>query len=126
MSIFNRKRDFLAEIEIYQQDMKRLVDKKSELTVQIAELKHKHKLEKEDIEHLVRIKQEKLDVDFEKKTIELERNHAAELNQQVKDFNEKMTGQLSRETDNIKSMYEKVLERLPNVSAHIGNSINKG
>ncbi len=126
MSFFNRKRDFLAEIEIYQQDIRRLVDKKSELTVQIAELKHKHKLEKEDIEHLVRIKQEKLDVDFEKKTIELERNHAAELNQQAKDFNEKMTGQLSRETDNIKSMYEKVLERLPNVSAHIGNSINKG
>ena len=93
---------------------------KEDLTIEVAELKHRHKLEKEDIEHLMRVRQEQLDIQHERKEVERERAKAREIQEVKDDYQDRLTERLEIEVENMKEMYGEILARLPNVTAHFG------
>lgn len=104
------------KIEGLETDRDKLVDRNAELSQQIRVKAHEHKLADEDIKHMVKMREEALELEFEKKALELQRKRDKEVADVKDDYRDKMEKQLGQERDNIKSMYESILERLPKVS----------
>ena len=87
-----------------------------DLKDEIAGLKSRKKIEEEDIKHMVRLKEERLEVKSQKMelTMEKEKQDAIAI---IKDgYRDKMELRLETEVSNIKEMYGQILERLPKVT----------
>ena len=98
----------------------RLKEEVAELKIQkkqeTEELKLAHKTAEEDIKHLVKLHDEKKVVEFERKSLELERKKDEEIAKVKDEYRDKMEKQLAEETKNIRGMYTEILARLPNVN----------
>ncbi len=108
-----------AEKEQLEKDNERLTDEKKALKEEVADLKLKKKMSEEDIKHMVKIRQEKLDIEHEKKIMEIERTKANEIAAVKDDYRDKMEKRLQAETTNMKDMYSEILQRLPNVNVRL-------
>lgn len=86
---------------------------------ELAALKHKKKMEEEDIKHMVKIHKERDAIEIKKITMDLEREKQNEVAEVKDKYRDKMEGRLQTEVDNMKEMYGQILERLPNVSARL-------
>ena len=106
----------VAALEQQRDDLKQQVE---DLTLQVTTLKHEHKLADEDVKHMVRIREEQLDVEYDKKVVELERKTQEEIAKVKDEYRDKLEKRLQTEVDNIKEMYAQILERLPNVTARL-------
>ena len=82
----------------------------------IASLESKKKIEEEDIKHMVRLKEERMEVANEKKQIEMEREKDTEIASVKDTYRDKLEERLEKEVESIKEMYGQILERLPNVN----------
>ncbi|MBL4891439.1 MAG: hypothetical protein JKX91_06390 [Rhizobiaceae bacterium] len=103
------------ESEVAERD--RLRQEVRDLKDDLAGLKSKKKIEEENIKHMVKMKEEKMELDFQKRVLEMERG-SAETIAKIKDQNqEEIKGMLVSEKTTIKDMYSEILERLPNISA---------
>lgn len=105
------------EIEVLEKEIKGLRKDKQKAEDELATMKHETKMGEEDIKHMVKMKEEKLDIEHEKKitTLEKEKDKAIAV---VKDkYRDKLEERLMKETDTIKGMYSEVLKRLPNLNA---------
>jgi hypothetical protein len=98
----------------------RLKEEVAELKIQkkqeTEELKLAHKTAEEDIKHLVKLHDEKQVVQFERKSLELERKKDEEIAKVKDEYRDKLEKQLAEETKNIRGMYTEILARLPNVN----------
>lgn len=83
---------------------------------EIADLKHEKKITEEDIKHMVRLREERLEVEAEKKELERDRKSQAEIAAVKDEYRDKLEKRLQTEVDNIKAMYSEILQRLPTVS----------
>ena len=108
-----------GELEKLARQRDSLKEQVEELTLQVTTLKHEHKLADEDVKHMVRIREEQLDVEYEKKVVELERQQQEAIATVKDEYRDKLEARLQTEVDNIKEMYAQILERLPNVTAKI-------
>jgi prefoldin subunit 5 len=111
-----------ARIQELQADYDRLFRERMELKTELEDLKLKRKTEEEDIKHMVRMKEERMAVDLEKKTVAIERERDATIAKVKDEYRDKMEKQLSEETKNIKEMYGQILQRLPNVNVKLTGS----
>tara|TARA_R110000803_G_scaffold210685_3_gene283218 strand:+ start:8136 stop:8522 length:387 start_codon:yes stop_codon:yes gene_type:complete len=82
----------------------------------IAGLKSKKKIEEEDIKHMVRLKEERMEVANEKKSLEMEREKDKAIAEVKDNYRDKLEGRLEKEVGNMKEMYGQILERLPNIN----------
>lgn len=90
-----------------------------ELREQLEALKHKKKLEEEEILHLVKINEEKNAIAAERKAVELEAKKTAEIAAVKDQYRDKIEKHLEARAVEIKTMYSEILERLPNVSVRL-------
>ncbi len=101
-------------------EVRRLEKEEARLTKEIETLKHKKKIEEEDIKHLVKLEKEKNGIEFQKKEMTLQKKHDDDVAKVKDEYRDKLEKHLQEETKNIKEMYGQILERLPNVTAHFG------
>ena len=83
---------------------------------ELRRVKHDHKMEEEDTKHLVKLREEKLNIEFQKKEMQVEKEKQ-DVIAEVKDaYRDKMEANLNKQISDIKGMYGQILERLPNVN----------
>ena len=86
------------------------------LRATVADLKHEQKITEEDIKHMVRIREEKLELDFEKKNLERGRIQQEAIAAVKDEYRDKRETQLEAQNVVTREMYSEILERLPTVS----------
>mgnify|MGYP003133356900 CR=1 FL=1 len=103
---------------------------KRQLEDDLAKLKHNHhldlekieskkKIADEDIKHMVKMKEEKLQVEYEKNSLKNERSKDIEVAEIRDDYRIKIEQRLETEVKNMKEMYGEILKRLPNVNVRL-------
>lgn len=108
-----------TRIQELQKDVDKYFKERLDIKTELEDLKLKRKTEEEDIKHMVRMKEERVAVELEKKTIQLERERDTAIAKVKDEYRDKMEKQLTQETENIKTMYGQILERLPNVNVKL-------
>lgn len=101
-------------------EIKDLRERKQKLEDEVRQLKLEHKIAEEDIKHMIALKEERLELDYEKKIVELQKDMDKKIMEVKEKYRDKVEKQLEKEGDNMKHMYGQILERLPNVTAHFG------
>lgn len=101
----------------------RLLKEVEKLTLQVSELKHEYKLADEDVRHMVRIKEEQLAVEQEKKVVELERKTQEEIANAKDQYRDKLEMHLNEQIKNIRGMYDEILKRLPDVNVRLKGDV---
>ena len=114
---------YKAQVEDLKKQITALTNDKMTLKQQCEEMKLKKKLDEEDIKHMVKMKEEKLEMTFQKKVLEVEKIHDEKLMKTKDQYRDKMEERLEKETANIKSMYEDILARLPNVNVRLKGEV---
>lgn len=90
---------------------------------ELATLKQKKKMEDEDIRHLVKIKEEKLNIEHQKRELERDRQKEAEIAKVKDEYRDKMERELQKQIDRMKDMYGEILQRLPNVNVRLKGDV---
>ncbi len=82
-----------------------------DLKIDLGDLRLKRKIEDEDIKHLVKMKQESLELDHKKRLMDVETEKATAI-AKVKDaYQDKAEKQLITERDGIRKMYSEILQQ---------------
>ncbi len=92
----------------YRKEIRKLKD-------DIADLKHEKKITEEDIKHMVRIREERIEVENEKKNLERDRKQQEAIAKVKDEYRDKLEARLHKEVENMKSMYSEILGRLPTI-----------
>jgi chromosome segregation ATPase len=103
------------KLEQYENEIKSLREKKNGLEMDIEKIKLEKKNEMEDTKHLVKLRDEKRELEFERKEMNIESEKEREVASVKDEYRDKMEEQLANETKNIKEMYGQILERLPSI-----------
>jgi len=91
----------------------------------IAGLKNDKKIAEEDIKHMVRIREEKLEVENERKNLERDRQQQEAIATVKDEYRDKLEKRLQTEVNNIKEMYGQILQRLPTVTVRQRDSVSE-
>jgi len=118
--MFGRKEDKSKQDEIDNLKVliKSLKNDKRDLKEQIEELRLKKKMEEEDIKHMVRINNERKDIELEKEKIKLQKVSADEIAAVKDNYRDKTEQQLEKQLTDMRGMYGEILERLPNYNVN--------
>jgi len=92
---------------------------------EIADLKQEKKITEEDIKHMVRLREEKLALEAQRKDVERAGEQAAAIAEVKDQYRDKLEKRLQKEVDSIKEMYGQILERLPKVSVRQYDSVEE-
>ena len=110
--------------------LKKLLGEKDGLTNQIAKLKvekkeliHDNKLADEDIKHMVKIKEERMEVENEKNRMKEQAEQRKEIEALRQQFADKSEAFLEKQAAAVKEMYGQILKRLPDINYAINHSI---
>lgn len=90
---------------------------------QLSDLERKRKHEEEDIAHLVKIKESKLDIEFQKRVQENDAAKEKAIAKVKDEYRDKLEKQLREETARIEKMYGEILARLPNINVKLGGKV---
>ena len=115
-------------------ELERVRKEKYKLVEEIEELKLKKRLEAEEIQHMVKINEErtaqsletdklKLERDYQQKITELEKMTMKQINDSLIKFHDKMESRFGEELKNLKEIYGLLMSRLPNVNFEITKTI---
>jgi hypothetical protein len=102
-----------------------LKDEIRRLKDELADLTTTKKMETREIEHLVKIKEEKLNIEHEKKTVELTAEfQKKEMAMQTK-YHDKVVTQIEGYNGRQDKFFDQVMKRLPNVNVQLGEKKEK-
>ena len=102
-----------------QEKISSLTKEKQTVTDELEGLKLQKKHEIRDIEHMVKMREEKQGIELEKKTVELQKKfQEKEMELQTKGH-DKIMSMLEKGKDELKDVYKQIIERLPNVNMEI-------
>jgi hypothetical protein len=124
--MFGKKKsskDIIEKLESYETEIKGLRDRKHELEMDIEKIKLEKKNEMEETKHLVKLRDEKKELEFKRKEMDIEAAKAIAIATVKDEYRDKMEKQLSKETENIKTMYGQILERLPNIKVGLKGDV---
>jgi hypothetical protein len=110
-------------IEKLQTECDKFFKERLEVKTELEDLKLKRKTEEEDIKHMVRMKEERMAVDLERTTIELERQKDTAIAAVKDKYRNKVEEQLTKRGDDLKTMYGQILERLPNINVKMTGTV---
>jgi len=105
------------------EELRGLKREKAKLTDDLDQLKLKHKIEEEDIKHMVKLKMERNDLDFERKCMEAERAKDDAIAAVKDEYRDKTETQLVDQKNDIMELNSQILERLPNVRAKLTGQV---
>jgi len=83
-------------------------------------------MEEEDIKHMVKINEERKDIEIEKEKVKLNGEKATEIAEVKDQYRDKIEANLEGQLGKMDGMYKELLARLPNITAHIGDPTTKG
>ena len=109
----------VKDIAELQEEIKKLKKEKETLEGQLRKLKHEKKLEEEDIKHMVKMREERLELDFEKKVAANTKEKDDEIAKVKDQYRDKVEEQLEKRATEIREMYDQILKRLPDVSVRL-------
>ena len=89
------------------------------LQEELAQLRSQKKIEQQEIEHLVRLKQEKNEVEFEKRLARITKEKDQAIAKVKDDYRDKLEQRLAQEVESIKEMYGQILQRLPDINVKL-------
>jgi hypothetical protein len=125
--IYRKTEKTIAEIETIEKLQKKvtaLEEERRVLKEEVENLKLKKKIEEEDIKHMVRIKEERLAIDHERKIIELEKKTQDEIAKVKDGYRDKVEGNLEKQIERSEQMYSEILERLPNINVNMKGKVS--
>ena len=96
-----------------------------DLEKKLRGLEHDHKLADEDIKHMVKIKEEHLAIEHDKKVLELERAKQEEIAKVKDQYRDKMEEHLGEQVINVRGMYDEILKRLPDINVELSGKVGK-
>lgn len=117
--------DDKTKILSLQKQIENLKTEKLKVKEELDDLQLKKKIDKRDIEHMVKIKEEKNEIEFEKKTVELQKEFSEKEMTILKDTHEKSMNLLEQGKKDLSDIYGKIIERLPNVNMEINRNISR-
>jgi len=91
----------------------------SKLKKELKELELQKTMEQREIEHLVKLKEEKLTVEFEKKEIELQKTYQAKEMVLQTDYHNKIMKAIESARKEQQETYKEIMKRLPNVNVSL-------
>ncbi len=115
--------DIAVKLDEYERNIKGFREEQHSLTLHIEKLKLEKKNEMEETKHLVKLRDEKREIEFKKKEMDLEAAKATAIAEVKDTYRDKMESQLKNETENIKTMYGQILERLPNIKVGLKGEV---
>lgn len=89
----------------------------------LEDLKFKKKIEEEDIKHLTKIKLEQGEIDFTKRTMQIEKEKDAAVMTLKQEYADKLQARIENEVKNIKEMYSEILKRIPDVNVRLKGKV---
>lgn len=117
-----RAEDKLERLENKIEDLK---DQRDRVKENLVEVNHKHKMKTEDLEHLIALKEERLQLEFDQKLVTKDKEHADALAVTQENYRDKIEENLEKERVSMKDMFKDILNRLPDVTAHFGTAKEK-
>lgn len=93
------------------------------LKEEIQKLEVKRKIEDEDIKHMIKMKEERKDLEYERKVAEIEASKAEEIAAIKDEYRDKIEQQLETQKDDMKEMYGEILKRLPDMSVRLKGNV---
>jgi len=94
----------------------RLTDSNASLERQNKDLSHRRKIDEEAIAHKVKMREEGIEIQYQKKETKLRGELAENLHKVKDDYQVKSEKQLQDQYKEIRVMYSEVLKRLPDVN----------
>jgi len=101
------------------QDTSELRREIRKLKDELAELKTTKKMETREIEHLVKIKEEKLAIEHERSEVELQKIYQAKEMALQTQFHEKIMTAVESARKEQQETYKEIMKRLPNVNVKL-------
>ena len=95
------------------------------LKEEIAELTLKKTMSEREVEQLVKMKQEKQDIEYSKKEIELKGKFQDKEMGLMKDFHNKTLELLETGRKEMREIHTEILQRLPNINMEISKDIKR-
>ncbi len=120
-SICDLKDNLIEVVSAYDKS----VNDKRKLSEALDDLKLKKKIEQEDIEHMVKMKMARNEIEYEKKVASAEAAADKRVADATKGFNDKLTAILKKQIDDGNDRFEQILGRLPDVKVNMGNAADK-
>lgn len=96
------------------------------LEEELARVKLEKKMGEEDIKHMVKMKEEALEIEKQKFELKVQGEKQTAIAAVKDDYQKKVEVLLGEQLKNIQSMYSEVLKRLPNVEVMFGNKESAG
>jgi len=102
----------LGKLEVERDD---LTDRNTQLKQDVEMLKATKDREERELQHLMKMKEEALEIKFQKKEIELERTQQTAIAEVKDTYRDKMEAELKNQLGSMQTMYGQILERLPTI-----------
>lgn len=102
-----------------EKEIEKLRKERMSLKDEVEDLKIQKKVSEEDIKHMTKMKEEKLDIAHQKNKLQLEQEKNEAVAKVKDEYRDKLEKRLETEVTNIKEMYGQILERLPNVNMRL-------
>lgn len=113
-----------TDVKENEEKIKSLKNNIQTLKEELSDVKLQKKMEQEDVKHMVKINEERKEIEIEKEKIRLTGTKDKEIAEIKDKYRDKLEGQLQNQLVDIKTMYSEVLQRLPNYNVK-HTTINK-
>lgn len=100
-----------------------LGDERHKLKAEVEDLKIQRKVEDENMRHLVKMKDEKREIEYQKKELDAQRDKDARIAAVKDQYRDKLEGFLQAEIKNVRGMYDEILKRLPDVNVALTGKV---
>lgn len=100
-----------------------LKDERRKLKQEVEDLKLQKKMDEEDIKHMVRIKEERAEVESEKARVKMEGEKQEAIAKVRDDYRIKTEEYLNTQVKRMETMYADLLKRLPDVNVALKGNL---
>lgn len=115
--------DLKQEKKDIEKQKKVLEEEVLKLKKELNELKSKRKIEEEEIKHLSKIKDEKREIEFQKKKMGIEDEARRDVMGVKLEYQNKIESYLKEQVEKQERMYGEILQRLPNVAVRLKGDV---
>jgi len=117
---WSKKRMVVTDLE---RKIEGLEQERTNLKREVEDLKIAKKISEEDIKHMVKMKEEKLDIEHQKKVATIERQKDVAVAAVKDGYRDKVEANLEVQRKEMREMYSEVLKRLPNIAVKLGGDL---
>jgi len=103
-----------------------LIRKNRKLRDDLDTLSHEKKIAEEDIKHMVKLKEERLEIEHQKRLNDMVLEKSKDIATIKDEYRDKLEEFLQAQVKDMRKMYEQILNRLPDINVSLKGNINDG